>query len=93
MEGGQVCQQLGQVKLARQVRGHTAPGVTQAGPDEGGLGLIVLSLDEPLDSGLGRIVESDKIGQILNTTSIPHIHIYRSLKLFFTPTFFTYKVF
>ena len=60
MEGGQVCQQLGQVKLARQVRGHTAPGVTQAGLDEGGLGLIVLSLDEPLESVLSRIVKLEK---------------------------------
>ena len=54
MEGGEVGQQLGQVELAREVGGHRAPGLAQAGPDEGCLGLIVLGLYEPLDPVLGR---------------------------------------
>ena len=49
MEGGEVGQQLGQVKLAREVGGHRAPSLAQAGPDEGGLGLVVLGLNQPLD--------------------------------------------
>ena len=48
VEGGEVGQQLGQVKLARELGGHRAPGLAQAGPDEGGLGLVVLSLNQPL---------------------------------------------
>ena len=64
VEGGEVGQQLGQVKLAREVGGHSAPGMAQAGPDEGGLSLVVLSLNQPLNPALGRIV---KLDQILNS--------------------------
>ena len=71
VEGGQVGQQLGQVKLAREFGGHRAPGLAQAGPDEGGLGFVVLGLNQPLDPVLGRIV---KFGEKKNSLMSDALH-------------------
>ena len=75
VEGGEVGQQLGEAELAGEVGGEAAPGLAQARSDEGGLGLVVLSLAQPLDHLLHEVlIAAEQRHGVQHRAALPVLH-------------------